>query len=55
MLFSAVKDTLLDYADRGAFVPELFVAATFGSNLNWNSHIHVIITAAVFPSTMMNG
>ena len=54
MLFSAVKDTLLDYDDRRAFVPELFVYCYIRVRPEMEAHIHVIITPAVSP-TMMNG
>jgi hypothetical protein len=44
--FIAVKDTLLDYAEQRGFRPGVIcVLHTFGSDLKWNPHIHVIITA----------
>lgn len=45
-LFLAVKDTLLIYSKQRGFRPGLIVILhTFGSDLKWNAHIHVIITA----------
>ena len=44
--FIVVKDTILDYARQNGFRPGLIlVLHTFGSDLKWNPHIHVIITA----------
>jgi hypothetical protein len=44
--FIAVKDTLLVYGEHRGFRPGLIlVLHTFGSDLKWNPHIHVIITA----------
>ncbi len=44
--FIVVKDTILDYARQKGFRPGLIlVLHTFGSDLKWNPHIHVIITA----------
>jgi hypothetical protein len=44
--FIAVKDTLLDYGEQKGFRPGVIcVLHTFGSDLKWNAHIHVIITA----------
>lgn len=43
--FRAVKDCLLEYADQRGYRPGLIsVMHTFGARLNWNVHIHVIIT-----------
>ena len=44
--FLAVKDTLLIYSKQRGFRPGLIlILHTFGSDLKWNAHIHVIITA----------
>jgi hypothetical protein len=44
-LFLAVKDTLLTYARQRGYRPGLMlVLHTFGADLKWNPHIHVIIT-----------
>lgn len=43
--FRAVKDSLLDYADQRGYRPGLIlVMHTFGAKLNWNVHVHVIVT-----------
>lgn len=48
MLFFIVKDTIPDYARQNGFRPGLIlVLHTFGSDLKWNPHIHVIITAGL--------
>jgi len=44
-LFRAVKDTLLLWTRQRGYRPGLIlVLHTFGADLKWNSHIHVIIT-----------
>ncbi|MFH1581479.1 MAG: IS91 family transposase [Pseudomonadota bacterium] len=44
-LFLAVKDTLLTYSRQRGYRPGLIlVLHTFGADLKWNTHIHVIIT-----------
>jgi hypothetical protein len=46
ILFAAVKDTLLDFAKSAGYRPGLLlVLHTFGSDLKWHVHIHVLITA----------
>jgi hypothetical protein len=46
ILFAAVKDTLLDFAENAGYRPGLLmVLHTFGSDLKWHVHIHVLITA----------
>jgi hypothetical protein len=46
ILFGAVKDTLLDFAKSAGYRPGLIlVLHTFGSDLKWHPHIHVLITA----------
>jgi hypothetical protein len=46
ILFGAVKDTLLDFAKSAGYRPGIvLVLHTFGSDLKWHPHIHVLITA----------
>lgn len=45
-LFLVVKDTLLDYAKQRGYKPgQIIVLHTFGADLKWNPHVHVISTA----------
>lgn len=44
-LFRAVKNTLLEWTQQRGYRPGLIlVLHTFGAEINWNPHIHVIIT-----------
>lgn len=46
LLFKAAKNTILKYAEKRGFRPGIMsILHTFGGVLNWNPHIHVIITA----------
>ncbi len=45
-LFTAVKDALLKFAHSKGFKPGIIqISHTFGARLNWNPHIHILITA----------
>ena len=45
-LFIAAKDTILNYAKQRDFRPGMIlVLHTFGADLKWNPHIHIICTA----------
>jgi hypothetical protein len=45
VLFTAVQRTLLDWCEDQGFTPGIVaVMHTFGSDLKWNPHIHVLIT-----------
>lgn len=45
VLFTAVQRTLLDWCHAQGFTPGIVaVMHTFGSDLKWNPHIHVLIT-----------
>lgn len=46
ILFSSVKDTILEFSEDKGFKPGIIcILHTFGADLKWNPHIHVIITA----------
>lgn len=45
-LFLVVKDILLTYSKQRGYIPgQTIVLHTFGADLKWNPHVHVIITA----------
>ncbi len=46
ILSRAINDTLLEYGKKRGYKPGIIsVLHTFGADLKWNPHIHVIITA----------
>ncbi len=45
-LFTAVKDAILKFAHFRGFKPGIIqISHTFGARLNWNPHIHILLTA----------
>jgi hypothetical protein len=46
ILFSSAKDAILEFAKEKGFKPGIIcILHTFGADLKWNPHIHIIITA----------
>jgi len=46
ILFTAVRTSLLEYSSKRGFTPGIImVLHTFGAAINWNPHVHIIITS----------
>ncbi len=46
ILFASAKDAILEFANQKGFKPGILcILHTFGADLKWNPHIHIIVTA----------